>query len=242
MTKREQKKWSDQEITWLRENIDRYTNRQLSDILQRSKSSIQGAQNKYHVYRSPEVRAQRAKESQFRKGHIPATKGMKGVHFSPATEFKKGNKPANTKHDGAISVRVHKRSGIPYKWIRIAEAQWIHYHRFVWEQYSGEPVPKTHIVGFVNGDTLNCRIENLYCMSKADNARRNHNPEKAALSIQKAWDEGRHYRSDAYIISCISQRDRELRQEIEKQPELIELKRTELLLRRAIKNANRTNE
>ena len=232
-----QKKWTEQEIDWLRENINRYTNKQLCDILHRSKSSIQGSQKRFNIYRSPEERLRRLQATQFKKGHVPANKGIKGTHFSPKSEFKKGHTPANIKHDGAISVRVHKRTGIPYKWIRIAKAKWIMYNRYVWEQYSGEPVPDNHIVGFVNGDTLNCRIENLYCMSKADNARRNRNPKKAAESMRKVWQEGRHYQSDKYIVSCISQRDKELRKEIEKHPELIEMKRQELLLRRAIKNA-----
>lgn len=53
--------------------------------------------------------------SRFRKGHVPATKGRKGIHYSSKTEFKKGLIPWNkgiktgTKHN-----KQFKKGMIPW--------------------------------------------------------------------------------------------------------------------------------
>ncbi|MFQ5631441.1 MAG: HNH endonuclease signature motif containing protein, partial [bacterium] len=169
----------------------------------------------------------------FKKDQTPWNKGMKGVHLSPATEFKKGNLPHNTKHDGAITIREHNRTGILYKYIRVALGEWELLHRHVWAQHHG-PVPDSHIVGFKNGDTLDCRIENLYCMSKADNARRNANREKAARSLRVYHQNGI---SDRHVAAYMTHDDPQMRTLIlEQHPELIEVKRLQLQLSKEIKH------
>jgi hypothetical protein len=49
---------------------------------------------------------------------------------------------------------------------------WVPVHRMIWEQHHG-PVPAGHIVIFRNRDRRDFRIENLDCISKAENMRRN---------------------------------------------------------------------
>lgn len=118
-------------------------------------------------------------KTQFKVGHVPFNKGRKITEWmNPNTidkfkahTFCKGNQPVNTKSDGVITIRHDKRN-VPYKFIRISKSNWVHYHRFVWEQIHGA-IPNDMLVVFKNGDTLNCEIENLQLMSKADNVRRN---------------------------------------------------------------------
>lgn len=115
------------------------------------------------------------KAHQFSKGHVPANKGRK---MSPKiyercrnTMFRKGHKPHNTRHDGAESIRMYK-NGHRYIHVRIAEGKWIPKHIQVWTQANG-PVPNGCNIIFRDGDTLNCALENLECISDAELMRRN---------------------------------------------------------------------
>jgi len=45
-------------------------------------------------------------------------------------------------------------------------------HHYVWEKHRG-PIPPKHVITFKDGNRANCTIENLECISMADNARRN---------------------------------------------------------------------
>jgi hypothetical protein len=118
-------------------------------------------------------------KNSFRKGNIPLQKGKKVEEFmSPeglikfrATQFKPGNKSWKTKHDGAITVR-RDTSGRKYKMIRISESQWELLHRHLWEQHYGA-IPAGHNIVFRDGNSLNCTIENLECISNEELLERN---------------------------------------------------------------------
>ncbi len=127
----------------------------------------------------------KSKEKVFRKGNIPWNKGLKGVYFGgKETQFKKGNVPHHTQYDGAISLR--KDSGRVYKFIRIAKGKWIPLHRYIYEKAHG-PIPAGMIVIFKDGNTLNYILDNLKAITRAENAIRNTNREKAAKSISETW-------------------------------------------------------
>ena len=105
--------------------------------------------------------------ARFPKGHIPGNKGKKmspEVYSKVAkTMFKKGRTPHNHREVG--SERINKDGYIE---IKVAEPnRWKPKHRIVWEQAHGA-IPKGYNVQFKNHNTLDCRIENLYLISKAD--------------------------------------------------------------------------
>lgn len=121
----------------------------------------------------------------FETGHVPFNKGTKGYMKANATSFKRGSEPHNTKHDGAISIR-QKQGEKPYKYIRVGASKWMLLHRHIWEQANG-PIPSDSLVTFVDGDTMNCELSNLNLITKAENAKRNSNREKAAESMRWRW-------------------------------------------------------
>ena len=109
--------------------------------------------------------------TRFKKGNVPFNKGMKGVYFGgEKSQFKPGNLPHNTKHDGAISERPHK--GGTYLYIRVEKAKWVLLHRHVWEQHN-PPLQKGEVVAFIDGDYKNCDISNLMLLSRKENMKRN---------------------------------------------------------------------
>lgn len=108
----------------------------------------------------------------FRKGHIPANKGTHPptVGRMAETQFKSGHLPHNTKpigyerltKDGYVEVKVFER---PNR--KTGEKNFKAKHRIIWEAVNG-PVPKGHILIFKDGDPLNCAIENIAIVSRAE--------------------------------------------------------------------------
>ena len=107
---------------------------------------------------------------EFKKGHIPINKGTKGMfpNSGGATRFKKGHRPATWKPVGS------ERCNVDGYWeVKVAEPKkWKLKHVLIWEAKNG-PVPKGHMIVFLNGDKNNLDLENLAIISRAVNARRN---------------------------------------------------------------------
>jgi hypothetical protein len=215
---------TNEERTFVIDNYTKFPNHELAKITGRSESAIQAIGREFNLSRK--------NDGCFKKGHRSWNFRMKGIQpyhaKTVATQFKKGNKSANTLYDGAITIRsAHKdRNDKPYKFIRV-EGKWLLYHRWMWEQQYGA-VPAKHIVIFIDGDTMNVDIGNLECISMAENARRNYNPKGQYASKEL---------SDKYIAGRMAKGDKKLRKAlINGAPELIELKRIQLNLKRKIKN------
>jgi hypothetical protein len=114
------------------------------------------------------------RKTRFRKGTVPPNKGKKQTEFmskeaiekTKATRFRKGLVPHNHKpigyerinRDGYIEVKVRDE-----KYTRNFELK----HRLIWEKHFG-PIPESHNIQFKDGNKLNCKIENLYMISRAD--------------------------------------------------------------------------
>ncbi len=103
-------------------------------------------------------------DTSFKKGHIPANKGKKGIcgRGCEKTWFKKGHTPSNHKPVG--SERIDSKDG--YVLIKVAEPRtWKHKHRVIWEQHHG-PIPKDYVVIFLDGDKQNLDINNLALITR----------------------------------------------------------------------------
>lgn len=136
--------------------------------------------------------AQGGVENRFKKEHIPWNKGLKGLHFSPATQFKKGRIPSNGKPLGTVTIvknkdgRMRKIATLgptPYRHI------WVPYARWIWEQQHG-PVPEGYLIVHEDGNRLNDDPNNLVLVDCRGNLAliRKNNPgwkKKAIRSYKK---------------------------------------------------------
>lgn len=200
----------------------------LSVKVGRSETVLRRFLKKNNLIIPPEIIERNRKSSQIKPGNIPPNKGKKMTDYmsaeaiakTAATRFKKGTIPPNTyENDGVITIRKDKRTGRAYKYIRLSKGKWREYHLHLWEQQNG-PLPKGHCLWFRDRDTMNVDLANLELITRKDNRLRN-----------TGWNN----LNDQFIASTIAWRDKEAQADIMNHPELIDLKRKEILLSRAIK-------
>ncbi len=169
--------------------------------------------------------------TRFKTGTLPFNKGLKredfmtpeGLEIVKSRQFKKGNLPGNTLHDGAIVTRnSHKKMGGPsYKWIRISKANWKMLNVFNWENAYG-PVPEGYIIVFRNGDTMNCDLDNLECITRVQHCENTRNSD-GYIAMSMAHDKGGRGKINRDILKVLIE-----------EKELIDLKRQSIKLKKII--------
>ena len=123
-------------------------------------------------------RAEIGRKGRFKKGHVPWDKGVKGIHLSPATQFKKGKIRGTAARKyravGSVTERNDK-SGNKYRWIKIKDwgrpqDKYIPYARYVWQKHKG-PIPPGMLVVHADGKTLNDNLDNLRLVDRPGHIR-----------------------------------------------------------------------
>lgn len=118
------------------------------------------------------------RDGRLQKGSLPWNTGTKGVCKPNSGSFQKGSKPNNQKPFG--HQRICSKDG--YALIKVDEVnphtgyrgRYRPKQHLIWEAEYG-PVPKGHVLRFIDGDKLNCDLDNLICVSQAVNNRLNQN-------------------------------------------------------------------
>lgn len=169
-------KWTQEEIDILSSLYPNHYAREIAGILGRGISSIHCKAQALGIESSREKNQRAGYEAskspasiaaRFKNGSVPLNKGKK---VSPEiyakmqpTMFKKGQTPVNHRDVGSERVNVDG-----YIEIKVAEPnRWRLKHRVIWEQVNGA-IPKGFNVQFKNHNRQDCRIENLYLISKAE--------------------------------------------------------------------------
>ncbi len=193
--------WTSEEDVIMRERYPTEDTREIATLLDRTYSMVLNRAFTLGIKKTKEYmqkngyRVQKfGTAHQFTKEHTPFNKGIKQTEYmSPeaisktaTTRFKKGSKSHNTNPDYFESVRKDK-NGHDYIFIKSPEhKKMIGKHLYLWELHHGK-VPKGYNVVFKDKNTLNCTIENLECISNAENMNRNtfHNyPKELTYLIQ----------------------------------------------------------
>jgi len=98
----------------------------------------------------------------FKKGIEVWNKGLKGIHLSPKSEFKKGNRPGNWRRVGSI-----RKQGMDF-YIKIANPnKWQLYPRFIYEKKHGK-IPVDKVIIHKDFQRDNNDIENLKAVTRAE--------------------------------------------------------------------------
>ena len=113
-------------------------------------------------------------DTRFKKGNVSYNKGQKMSAYTyekcSGTMFKKGIRPHNYKPVGSEVIESKNH----YIKIKVADPnKWVLKHVYIWEQATGQKVPKDSIITFLDGNKRNFNIDNLACITKNENARLN---------------------------------------------------------------------
>lgn len=180
--KRPARPFTQQDDDFIRANIDLLPSTKIAEKLGRIPNVIRGRYKKLGIAPSDAARAKFQESGRFKKGQASINKGVK---MSPevyekvkGSFFKKGNKPFNLKTDGYRSVDSNG-----YERIKI-NGQFQFTHVYLWTNEHG-PIPKDHIVIFIDGDKSNLQLSNLEVISKAEQAVRNRWVAKYPREIQR---------------------------------------------------------
>lgn len=218
------------EVKFIKANYKKMVYRKLAEAVGRSESVVSNYLHRNGLRLPASEFKRRHDESLFKKGQISWNKGLNLPNKPNSGQFKKGTVPPNHKAVGFVSVRYHKRDKCNYLWIKVADKKWEMLNRYNWMKAYG-PIPAKHVIRFKDGDTLNCNIENLELVSMRDNLIKNY-PEVRQDRILY----------DRYIAARMKIRGKKNQDKfIKEHPELIELKRQQLLLQRGINEARRAS-
>lgn len=181
--------WTAEEDDYLRKHYADSTPEELEAHLERSRPSIYQHATALGLKKSEQyfktVGAGRFPSGinmghRFAKGFTPWNKGLAGwvAKGTEATRFKPGNRPPQELPIG--SLRISKDGLLQRKISNDAGSnsqRWRSVHELVWVEAKG-PVPPGHIVIFKPGmktiDPEQITIDKVECISRAENARRNH--------------------------------------------------------------------
>lgn len=141
-----------------------------------------------------EIIDMRKYDSQIKKGNTPLNKGKKMppevYEKTKATMYKKGHQPHNTREkDGVITVRRDTTSKRQYKYIRISLGKWVPLHQHNWVKKNGAYNTRKYCLWFKDGNSLNCKPNNLELITRKENRYRNktkfhHYPEDLQKQIK----------------------------------------------------------
>ncbi len=120
----------------------------------------------------------------FAAGSRPWNRDIKGIHLSPASEFKRGQVAINHAEVGSVRIRDDK-NGRPRAFVKTAEPnQWTLRAVLTWEAING-PVPRGKVVHHKDRDSLNDDADNLDALTRAEHLAEHRDDLEAAK--HQAW-------------------------------------------------------
>lgn len=122
-------------------------------------------------YRLSQERVYCSRECSLSDSHfarVPTwNKGMKGIHLSPTTEFKKGHGRDTAEPIGTLRFRKHKGDA-RRAWVKVAQPNsWELRAKVVWITAHG-PIPRGMVVHHEDRNALNDDLSNLGLLTRAE--------------------------------------------------------------------------
>lgn len=206
--------WTDEQIQFLKDNFREIGDLELAEIFQEkwpkqkiwSLKHIEKKRNYLNLHRSPQDLANVMQRNVDQGRMNLRSKGK--TNWLSTGPAKEGEIRMYKSCVGVISPRV--KIGKCWKW----------WARWKWEQEFG-PIPSGMVVVFKDNDSYNTVPENLELITRSEASSRN-----VAQAGKKL--------TDKYIAGMLGRGDPELRKVLPNHPELLNLKRQQLILQRTI--------
>ena len=175
------RKWSDEEIEFVREHAMQMPCAELVKLVNERFGKNYSLEQLYRVKARCRIKSlnigcyrkgiRNSPETEFKKGHVPHNKGTHPptVGRMAETQFKPGNMPHNHKLVGSERICYGKIQ------IKIAEPKsWEWLATLIWQSVHKKALPEGCIIRFANEDITDYSPENLVAITKAQNAVLNH--------------------------------------------------------------------
>ncbi len=171
------KPFTPEEDAFIRQHIETMALKEMCKILKRTGTYVNRRARELGY---GDTLYRKRRKTYFQKGHVPVNKGKKQEDYmspeaiarSAKTRFKKGMTSPAIKPDFYESVRLDK-NGHRYIFIKCPKAgKMVGKQRWLWRKHHGA-IPRGYNIVFKDGNTLNCVIENLECISHAELMQRN---------------------------------------------------------------------
>ncbi len=164
MSKRKVHKFTDDQVEWLRANRARYTIDKLTIKFNWLFDANLHPRSLANACKRRGIKA--GSDGRFKKGMKTWNTGLTGYMGANKTSFKTGNLPHTYLPVGTPRLKKYS-DGSCYVQIKTADPKtWTNYHHIIYERAYG-PIPKGHVVIFVDGNRLNLHHKNLECVSRA---------------------------------------------------------------------------
>lgn len=182
------KPWTDHELEFVRRDYPHMKTEKLAKNLGRAVATVYRMAFKLGIHKTAEYLASddacqlrgknpKSVEHQFKPGQAAFNKGLRRPPgWSPGRmaegQFKKGHRgnkflPVGSERlskDGILQRKISATGHAPRDWVSV--------HRLVWEEVNG-PVPAGCVIVFKDRNRSNLALDNLQCITLAENCRRN---------------------------------------------------------------------
>lgn len=159
-------KYTDEQIEWLREKYQIMALPELTKALNKRFGLSERSSKLRAFLKNHKITCDRS--GRFKKGQRSWNKGRKGINpggRAADTQFKEGHKPHNH-----VEVGTEVISSDGYRKVKVAEPNsWEFVHRKVWQKHKGS-IPDGMFVRFLDGNPLNCEIDNLALVDRGAHA------------------------------------------------------------------------
>lgn len=175
------RKWSDEEIEFVREHAMQMPCAELVKLVNERFGKNYSLEQLYRVKARCRIKSlnigcyrkgiRNSPATEFKKGHVPRNKGTHPptVGRMAETQFKHGHMPHNHKPVGTERISYGKIQ------IKIAEPKsWEWLATLIWQSVHKKALPEGCIIRFANEDITDYSPENLVAITKAQNAVLNH--------------------------------------------------------------------
>ena len=103
-------------------------------------------------------------KTSFKKGNVPWNKGLKGIHMSPATEFKKGELTREKHPSWKGGIHIPKKDCVQI----LTKTKKKRRPHIIWKETHKTKVPKGHVVYHKDGNRYNDDPDNLILITRAE--------------------------------------------------------------------------